>query len=317
MRCLSPVAALVLVSGNAIADVPKVVADIAPVHALVSRVMDGVGSPDLLLGAGQSPHTTSMRPSQAQSLQDAALVVWIGPSLTPWLEKPVETLAGDAVHLGLLDFEQTKRLPYRDMEHEGDDHDDADHADHAEHGEGAGGSEEHHHTGMDPHAWLDPGNAGVWMNAIAEALAGLDPDNGAEYRANAAAGSGEIEVLATAIDDRLKPVRGRPFATFHDGFQYFEARFGLVSSGTLTLGAAASPSPARVDHLREVLASQGVSCVFSEPQYDDRLIRAAGEDLPLRVAVLDPLGANLEPGAALYPALLDAIANSILECLSD
>lgn len=309
MRFLWPVAIWVLSNGIAFADAPKVATDIAPVHALVSRVMEGVGTPDLLLGAGQSPHTTSMRPSQAQSLQDAALIVWIGPELTPWLEKPIETLAADAMRLELLDLEETKRLPYRESGLED--------ADHADHGNSADGSEEHDHAGTDPHAWLDPDNAGPWMNAIAEALAGLDPGNAAVYRANASAGAFEIAELATKIDALLSPVRGRPVATFHDGFQYFEARFGLVSSGSLTLSAGAAPSPAQVDHLREVLASQGVSCVFSEPQYDDRLIRAAAEGLPLRVAVLDPLGAGVAPGAALYPALLETMAASILDCLSD
>lgn len=298
-------ALLALCAGSALAETPKVVTDIAPVHALAARVMEGVGTPNLLLTPGQSPHTATLRPSQAQALQDASLVVWIGPELTPWLEKPLETLAGDAMHLGLLAAEGTALLSYRDPGEE----EDANHDGHDNH-------DEHDHAGTDPHAWLDPGNAARWLVTISEALAELDPDHAAQYRSNASEGVAELVSLAAELDAGLAPVRGRPVATFHDGFQYFEARFGLVSIGTLTLGDAATPSPARVAHLREALAGEGVACVFAEPQFDERLIRSAAEGLPLSVAVLDPLGAALEPGPALYPALMRAMADAVEACLT-
>ena len=45
-----------LMGGTAFADVPQVAVDIAPVHSLVARVMDGVGTPDLIVQPGASPH---------------------------------------------------------------------------------------------------------------------------------------------------------------------------------------------------------------------------------------------------------------------
>ena len=53
---------LMLFSGSANADGPRVVADIAPIHSLVSMVMDGVGQPQLLVPQNISPHHYSMRP---------------------------------------------------------------------------------------------------------------------------------------------------------------------------------------------------------------------------------------------------------------
>ncbi|MFC4667037.1 zinc ABC transporter substrate-binding protein [Seohaeicola nanhaiensis] len=330
MRHFLPAVLTCLLGTTAMAEVPKVVADIAPVHALVARVMQGVGVPELLLAPGQSPHTASMRPSQARAMQEAGLVVWIGPELTPWLQKPVETLAGNARHLDLLEVDGIQIRTYRDPgaeedhgEHDGeehaehDGHDSHDHADHDDHDheDHAEGEEHHHHSGTDPHAWLDPGNAAIWLGAIAEELAAVDAEHAEAFRANAAAGAAEIADLTAGIEAQLTPVKGSQVTTFHDGFQYFEGRFGIVSVGTLTLGDASSPSPARVAALRDVLADKGIACVFTEPQFDDRLIRAAAEGSPAKIAVLDPLGAQLEPGADLYPRLLAAMADSIASCL--
>ena len=83
---------------------PRVAADIAPVHAIVARVMAGVGEPHLVIPPGASPHGYALRPSEARALQDADLVVWVGPVLTPWLADPIETLADpDAARLALQD----------------------------------------------------------------------------------------------------------------------------------------------------------------------------------------------------------------------
>lgn len=152
------------------ADVPNVVADIGPVHGLVSRVMEGIGEPELVIPRASSVHTYEMRPSQAAMLENADIVFWIGEELTPWFEKPVETLAQDAVTVALLDSEGTHVLEFREDEgfehddhdehgdhdeHEGhddhDEHDDhEDHEDHAEHEEH--GNHDEHHDEHEEHA---------------------------------------------------------------------------------------------------------------------------------------------------------------------
>ncbi len=168
----------ILMGGTAMADVPNVAVDIAPLHSLVTRVMAGVGEPALVIPAGASPHEYNLRPSEAAALQDADLVFWIGEGLTPWLEDAVETLAADAVVTELLGADGTIALPFREgalfeahvhgedddhghEEHgEGEDHDDhghEEHDDHAdehddhgdEHGHEAHGGEDHDHEAHD------------------------------------------------------------------------------------------------------------------------------------------------------------------------
>ena len=63
-----------LLASTAMADVPSVAVDIAPVHSLVARVMDGVGTPELIVQSGATPHEYSLRPSEAAALQNADLV---------------------------------------------------------------------------------------------------------------------------------------------------------------------------------------------------------------------------------------------------
>ena len=100
--------------GTAVADVPSVAVDIAPVHSLVARVMDGLGTPNLIVQPGASPHGYSLRPSEAAALQDADLVFWIGEDLTPWLEDAIDTLAEDAAVTTLLEADDTILLEFRE-----------------------------------------------------------------------------------------------------------------------------------------------------------------------------------------------------------
>jgi zinc transport system substrate-binding protein len=102
-------------AGVAQAEVPRVAVDIAPVHSIVAAIMQGVGMPDLITPAGSSPHSHQMRPSQARALEQADIVIWVGPGLTPWLEGPVETLGEGAATIELMDLPGTQILEVRGL----------------------------------------------------------------------------------------------------------------------------------------------------------------------------------------------------------
>ncbi len=87
---------LLFAYGAAAAEAPSVVASIKPVHSLVAGVMAGVGEPDLIVEGAASPHSYSLKPSDAGELQNARLVFWIGPSFEAFLTTPLETLANGA-----------------------------------------------------------------------------------------------------------------------------------------------------------------------------------------------------------------------------
>ncbi len=370
-----------LMGGTAIADVPNVAVDIAPVHSLVARVMQGVGEPDLIIPAGASPHEYNLRPSEAEALQEADLVFWLGEDLTPWMESAVETLAEGATVTALLEADGTVLLDFRESalfeahdhgdhddhddhdheDHADDDHDDHDHDDHEDHAkdedhdhdhedhadsdghddhdhddhddhadakdhddhdhEDHAGHDDHddhdghHHGAHDPHAWLSPENAGTWLNVIAAQLSAADPDNAGAYFANAAAGREELEALSTEVAQMLDPVRGGSFIVFHDAYQYFEDAFDLPTSGAISIGDAADPSPARITEIQGRITEEGIDCVLAEPQFNPGIIETVLGGTDANTGVIDPLGSDLEPGVDLYPQVIRNMAKTLAECL--
>jgi zinc transport system substrate-binding protein len=173
----------------------------------------------------------------------------------------------------------------------------------------------HAHDGVDPHAWLDPGNARVWLSVIAGELARLDPANAATYKANAAQAKAEIAALDARLDAALAPVRDKPFAVFHDAYGYFADHYGLTIAGTVAPGDAAPPGAA---HLAELQARLGkAQCIFPETQHDPKLVETLAADTGLRIGgALDPEGAGLEPGPQVYAAVLTGLAETLIACLS-
>lgn len=353
IRFIASLSAALGLAGTALAEVPQVATDIAPVHALVARVMQGVGAPDLIVRPGASPHGYAMRPSEAAALERAELVVWMGEALTPWMEGAIYALAGKAHVIELLGVEGTRVLPFRegvafaahdhgeakeedhdhedhadkehghdgDHDHDAHDHDEEHHDDHAHGDEGYDNHSHdahdhgHAHDGADPHAWLDPANARAWLSVIAEELAEHDPANAALYSANAAAAQVELDALTAEIAAQVAPVKGKPFLVFHDAYQYFEAAFGLSATGAIALGDAADPGPARIAQLRGLVRDQNIACVFSEPQFDPKLVRTVFGDV-VGHGVLDPLASDVAPGPNLYPALLRNMAAALTGCLA-
>ena len=301
-------------AGPAYADRPRVAVDIAPIHSLVAQVMEGIGMPDLIIQPGATPHEYSLRPSEAAALQSADLVFWIGPDLTPWLEEAIETLAPAADLTTLMDIDGTVQLEFREdavfeahdhSDHaDEDDHDD--HDDHADHGD---------HAGHDPHAWLSPKNAMTWLEVIAGRLSAVDPVNSDAYVANAASGRAVIEALMDEVDATLDPVRGRAFIVFHDAYQYFETDFDISASGAISISDASDPSPARIAEIRGQIAEQGVDCVLAEPQFNPGLVATVLRGSDAQMGIVDPLGADLELGAELYPQLIRNLSNALAECL--
>ena len=298
-----------LTATPALAEVPRVVTDIPPVHALVAQVMGDIGAPVLLLSKGADEHDFQLKPSQAGAVADADLVVWIGPELTPWLDGAMESRPEGAAALALLDAEGTMLRAYGEAHQDEHGHEDEP----AEAGDDHAG---HAHGGEDPHAWLDPGNAQVWLGLIASELGQLDPENAAVYAANATAAVQRIAALDAEITTILDPARGKPIVTFHDAFGYFADHYGLTLVGSIALGDAASPGAARLSDLRATLEAGDVRCIFPETQHDPALVAQMAEGTGARIGGgLDPVGSSLEPGPGAYAALLTGIAQTIADCV--
>lgn len=349
-----------------------VVTSIKPVHSLVSGVMEGVSKPHLIVRGAASPHTYSLRPSDASKLQDAKVIFWIGENLEPFLAKPVESLSENAKLVTLSEAHDLVKLPFREGgpfekhdhgdhgdehgheddhghedehahkddhdhkdehdhheeaekhgDHDHDKHDHDDHAkehDHDEHDHDEHAKEhdhdEHDHGEFDVHFWLDPQNAKAMLHEIEETLVAVDPANAAAYEANAAKLAAKLDKLTQEVTSDLEPVRERPFIVFHDAYQYFEQRFGVTAAGSITVNPDAIPGVQRVAEIKARVEELGGTCVFSEPQFEPKLVQVVTEGTAARSGVLDPLGAGLDEGPELYFQLIRNMSGSIKDCLS-
>ena len=304
----------------------NVVASVKPVHSLVSGVMEGAGKPDLIVQGSASPHTYSLKPSQAKQLEDADLVFWMGHELESFLEKPLEAIATSAHVVELIDSSSLKKIKMREGgmfdahahdEHEGhDDHDEHEgHDDHDEH-EGHDDHHDHGHDEFDIHVWLDPENAKVLVNEIKLALIEKDPSNASIYEANSKKINLKLDQLIDEVSSKLESEKGKGYVVFHDAYQYFEERFGMSAVGSITVSPEVVPGANRIRELKEKIVDLNATCVFSEPQFEPKLVSTVIEGTQANTGVLDPLGASIKDGPELYFTLIRNMANSLQDCLS-
>ena len=303
-----------LLSGTASANVPKVVTDIPITHSLVTRVMAGIGMPDLIVDRGASPHEYSLRPSNAASLEVADLVFWISNGLTPWLDDALNTLARNAKVIELMDAKGATVLSFREgatfETHSHQHKQDEDGHDEHKH------DEDEHATGnVDPHGWLDPYNGRIWLDVIATALSKIDPTNSDIYFANATQAKADIDTVISELEATLAEFRGTNFIVYHDAYQYFEKRFDVLAAGSISLGDVSDPSPARIAEVRKKVEELGIICVFSEPQFNPELVRTVTDGVSVKTRVIDSLGTQFTLGPDFYLNVLRGIAQSMASCL--
>jgi zinc transport system substrate-binding protein len=317
-KTLLPVAASLLLSGLLVsttataADAPKVVVSIKPIHSLVAAIMQGVGTPDLIVDGAASPHTYALKPSNARSLQEAKVVFWVGPGMEAFLQKPLAALGSNATIVELDDAPGITKLKFREggafePHDDGDEHEASD--DHA-HGHN------HDHGEFDTHLWLDPHNAKALVSEITTSLVAADPANALTYQANQKALNDKLDALDTEIASTLAPVKDKPFIVFHDAYQYFEHRYGVRVSGSITVSPETIPGAQRVAEIHSKVADLGATCVFAEPQFEPKLVNVVLEGTSAKSGTLDPEAATLPQGPDLYFDLMRGIASSLKACLS-
>lgn len=292
-------ALLLLPGGAAWGGEPRVVASILPIHSLVAGVMEGVATPRLLLEGAASPHGHALRPSEARNLRNAEVVFWVGAELESFLVRPLVSLAGQARVVALADAPGLRLLP----------------AERAEAGKEETPSGHDHGHGSDPHLWLDPLNGQAMVAAIAKVLGEAYPAHAPRFAANAARLRERLAALDHSIRARLAPVAAHPFLVFHDAFRYFERRYGLHAVGAVAVAPERLPGARHLLALRQRIKETRVRCAFAEPQFDPALLKTLLAGTAARAAVLDPLGAELEPGPGLYFRLLGNLADGLVTCL--
>jgi zinc transport system substrate-binding protein len=291
------------------ADTPKVLVTIKPIYSLVAGLMQGIGEPELLMSGAQSPHTFTLRPSHINKLAAAELIVWIGEDFETFLPRTLASLTPQTRVLGLLGSHGIARLSLRhggvwEHRHEHTA------SSHSEPGARAGKA-----TASDPHIWLSPHNAREIVTLVKQALIALDPANTSLYQDNAREMKTRLNEMDQRLLARLTPVQWVPFIVFHDAYQYFERHYRLNAIGSITLSPDRMPGARRLHDIRAKLEALEAQCIFSEPQFEPKLIKTIVAGTKVRTGVLDPLGADLPAGVDAYFKLMTRLTDQLVACL--
>lgn len=301
---------LTLAAGNtALAEV-RVLTSIKPLQLIAAAVQDGLGTPEVLLPPGASPHHYALRPSDVRNLREADLFYWIGDDLESFLPR---VLAGrDKPSVAVQD------LPGMSLRHFGEQHEPHEEEAHDEH-ESSESADEHDHDHrpgtLDAHLWLLPANARVIAGKMAADLAAVDPANAARYQANAKAFGERLSALDSRLKKRLQGLKGKSYFVFHEAYDYFEAAYGLEHAGVFSIASEVQPGARHVAAMRERLQQAGPTCVFNEPPVAPRLSKTLTAGLPVTLAELDAMGGALPVDASAYETLLERMAESLAGCL--
>ncbi len=279
----------------------KVVVTIKPIHSLVTQLMEGVGTPTLLVDGAASPHAFSLKPSGVRAIDGADVFVRVSETLEPFTKKIVSTLPASVRLVTLVDAPGLKLLDLRSggtfepHRHDGD---------------------EHEGVAKDGHIWLDPDNAKAVVRYLAQVLAERAPADAAQLKANAEKLNAKIDALTADIETETKPLRDRPFVVFHDAYQYFALRFDLDPVGSITVSPEQQPSAKRLSELRAKIRALNAVCLFAEPLFQPNLVAAVSEGTNVRIGTLDPEGVLLPAGADLYFQLMRNLTAGFKSCLA-
>ena len=306
-----------LVSAPAFAE-PRVLTSIKPLQLIAAAVLEGVGTPEVLLPSDASPHHYSLRPSDLRRVKEADLVYWIGPDLESFLPTVLNGRKGKSVAV--------QDMPDLHLRHFGEEHrhddeplEDQSEVDDEKMTTTVSQTDNHdqlHRPGtLDAHLWLRPENTRLIAERMATDLTLVDPVNAARYQANLDAFEQRLKDLDIKLKAHLKPLAGKPYFVFHQAFDYFEEAYGLQHAGVLAVSSEVQPGARHVAEMRERLKAAGPTCIFSEPPMRPRLAQTLSDGLPVHFAELDALGFGLKPLSNNYEQLLMNLSDGLAGCL--
>ena len=307
-----------------------VVASIPPFYGLVDAIIQGVSKPKLLIQSGASSHHAVLSPSQIQTLQQADIIFWGGPDLETFLINPLKNV--DPKKTRIVELDKTPHLillPTRfspNFNDEAENHNDEHEHDHEhEHGHShdhghdhdpkQGEHADHSHGPTDMHFWLDPENALLLVNNITQQLSKVYPEHAKQFSQNAAQLKQQIKKLDLSLKKQLLDVRNKPYLVLHDGYQYFEKRYGLNAVGAITHHPELPLSVARLQKIRDIIQQEKVVCIFSEAGAPSKITENLAKEFNVKTGVLNPMENPGNDGDYSYLKLLEGLAASLQECL--
>ncbi len=259
----------------------KIVTTFLPVHLFTKAVVGDTGEVEILISPGTEVHDYQATPDDAKLLAQADVLVENGLGMEEFLS----ALVANAGNSQLQQITSSKGIEVIEEEEEEDEH--GHHGHHDEHGH----DEEkhgHHHEEGNPHVWLDPVLAQQQVANIRDELIEINPNNADSYRSNADSYIQQLQELDNEFQQRLAPVKGCKFITFHDAFPYLAQRYGLQQEAIIEIPED-SITPKDIRRLQQAANQYEVKALFTEPGIEDKRIQQISSDLNLPLEAIDPL----------------------------
>jgi len=282
---------------------PNVVVSIKPIHSIVSTLMEGVSSPQLLLESSDSAHTFHLKPSQLNLLSNANLVITIGDGFETGLKKTLRNIKVGS-HIVVSEIDGLHLYDFRNVDINEMNKDEKD--EHTNHDE---------HTDHDLHLWLDIDNMQKTAQYISEQLIKIDSNNSNTYENNLVKIHSRLNKLKLELQQQLAPFSSEKFAIFADTLQYFEKSFEFQKPVIITPYHGARLSIHRTLEARKKMKDLKIKCLLYGPENTSKKINVLSEGLPIKALRIDILGAKLNAGSDQYFNLMRGLSSQLVKCL--
>lgn len=258
-----------------------IIADMAREVAGDAAIVESITKP------GTEIHGYDPTPKDIVKAQQADLVLWNGMNLELWFEKF---------------FQNLKDVPSAVLTE----------------GVTPMGITEGPYTGKpNPHAWMSPANAAIYVENIRKALVQMDPANEATYNANASAYVAKIKALDEPVRQKLAaiPEEQRWLVSSEGAFSYLCANYGLRQLYLWPINADAQGTPQQVRKVIDGVRANKIPVIFSESTVSDKPAQQVAQETGARyggVLYVDSLTDENGPAPS-YLKLLEANADTIVK----
>ena len=248
-----------VVSGGAWAGPVKVTVSILPQVWFVEEICGDLVEVSVLVGPGHSPATYEPTPRQMALLEQADLFLAAGVPFEQGLVPRIQALPHAPVIAGPRPTPRSHHHPSHDI---------------------------------DPHTWLDPGQAMVIADSVSARLQALSVPNAGTIQARGRALKERLVRIDEQVRHILAPYRGRTFIVFHPAFGHFAAAYGLNQVAVEAGGH--EPGPRHLADTIERALALGVRAVIVQPQFSRKSAETLAKSIGAEIVVLDPLAADYE-----------------------
>ncbi|HEY2476635.1 MAG TPA: metal ABC transporter substrate-binding protein [Candidatus Cybelea sp.] len=259
--------------------------NVATTISTLNSFVEGVGGEHVtvhnIVPIGASPETFAPTPQDVAGLADAQVLVENGAGLETWLDR----LLHDAGRANLRIVDGAARLPVKDQ---------------------------------NPHLWMDPVLAKVYVDKIRDALIAVDPVHAADYRLNALRYNDRLDELTAQIQRQVNmlPPSHRYMIVYHNAWQYYNDRFGITTLGFVERNPGQEPNPQQIANLIDLAKRHHVRALFSEPEYSPKILDSMAQSAGIKVVEnLYDDSVGTDPRVADYIAMLNYDTNVIVQSL--